>query len=118
MAKYKFNPDDFLISSNSKRLSTCSGKYLDKPYCITLKCLLKHFMQTCPYHIISNRSPMEDFLQAKYLERRVWCENNLKGYWYELSENELDRRKTVWTSKKIFIFQYDSDAILFKLSWN
>lgn len=121
---FEFKPDEWLSSTRGKRLSTCMGKYSEEPYNLTLNDLYKHFFKLCPHRVILNRTPLADLFKHYTLnnfgnpqfDRRAWLDANSKGYWYELSERELDKRKTK-NFRKVFIFEYEQDALHFKMVW-
>jgi hypothetical protein len=115
--KYKFNPHDWLSNNiDTKRLSTCFGKFKEEPFNLNFKILIGYFLKTCPYRVYLNQSSLQDLLTINQFIRRDWLDQNCKGYWYDLSENEIDNRKKI-NIRKVFIFQYNDDAIHFKLVW-
>lgn len=125
VTKVVFDPTEWLSHPKSKRLSTSYGKYSKEPYNWTLRQLYGYFRKTCPHVVLLNLSPLQDLLKngGKFghsyrlqFDRRTWLEENCKGYWYDLSERELDRRKTK-NFRKVFIFQYEEDALYFKMVW-
>lgn len=121
---FKFEPEEWLSGEGQKRLSTCYGKYSKEPYCITTEELYRHFFKLCPHRVYLNASPLVDLFRHSSLEhfgnpqydRRAWLNANCKGYWYDLSERELDKRKKS-NARKVLIFQHEADAMHFKLVW-
>jgi len=113
MANRNFNPEVW-AESNTKRLSTGLYHYEKNPYDYTMEYIISKFKKTCPYRVYLKINYLALVFDDKTIQSKQWCYDNCSGYWYETTKMNLDNRSS--STFLVFIFEKETDAILFKLT--
>lgn len=86
----------------------------DKWYAIR-DSVFKKVRKICPYYVIYSKFPtsMGAVLGTDKSLEAIWCEENLRGRFYGLLQEELDGDRHAWLVR----FEFEEDAVFFKLTW-
>ncbi len=82
--------------------------------------MLAEICEICPYDIIYNTKTRWTTARQRFRsnggeksEANIWCEENLNGRFFGLMEKEIEPDRREW----ILCFEFEEDALAFKLRW-